>query len=342
VLGAQPRNKAVSKMANEEHLRILRHGSDNWNKWRAGNPTIKPDLADAHLSGATLVGFDLFLTDLSGAFLRGANLSDSDLSYASLVEADLDHANFRGANLYYTNLYGAKLQVANFDRAEIAWTIFGDNDLSSVSGLDSVHQKGPSTIGIDTIYQSGGNIPDSFLRGAGVPDEFIVYAHSLVGKSINFYSCFISYSHKDEAFSKRLYSRLRESNIRVWFAPEDIKGGQKLYDQIDHAIHLHDKLLIVLSNESMRSEWVVTEIRKAKKAEADENRRKLFPIRLVDFETIKAWECFDADNGKDLAVEVREYFIPDFSKWKDYDEFENAFERLLRDLKAGDTVPGRT
>ena len=38
--------------------------------------------------------------------------------------------------------------------------------------------------------------------------------------------------------------------------------------------------------------------------------------------------------GKDLAVEVREYFIPDFTKWKDHDDFEAGFARLLRDLKA--------
>jgi hypothetical protein len=83
----------------------------------------------------------------------------------------------------------------------------------------------------------------------------------------------------------------------------------------------------------MGSEWVMTEVRKARKAERNERKPKLFPIRLVDFETIKGWECFDADGGKDLAVEVREYFIPDFSNWKDHDAFEQGFERLLRDLK---------
>jgi hypothetical protein len=60
----------------------------------------------------------------------------------------------------------------------------------------------------------------------------------------------------------------------------------------------------------------------------------MFPIRLVDFEAIRNWQCFDADIGKDSAVEVREYFIRDFSNWKDHDSFEAAFAGLLRDLKA--------
>jgi hypothetical protein len=46
------------------------------------------------------------------------------------------------------------------------------------------------------------------------------------------------------------------------------------------------------------------------------------------------WRCFDADSGRDLAIEVREYFIPDFSNWKNHDSFEAAFDKLLRDLRA--------
>jgi len=55
---------------------------------------------------------------------------------------------------------------------------------------------------------------------------------------------------------------------------------------------------------------------------------------LVDINKLRAWTCFDADTGKDLAVEVREYFIPDFSNWKDRDAFEKSFARLLQDLRA--------
>ena len=76
------------------------------------------------------------------------------------------------------------------------------------------------------------------------------------------------------------------------------------------------------------------EIVRARKIEIKENRRKLFPIRLVDFDTIQAWEYFDADYGEDLAAEIRQYHIPDFSNWKEHDKFEVGFDRLLRDLRA--------
>jgi TIR domain len=134
---------------------------------------------------------------------------------------------------------------------------------------------------------------------------------------------------------------MRSENLRVWYAPEDMKGGRKLHEEIFRAIQRHDKLLLVLSENSMKSEWVKTEIRRARKDEREENRRKLFPIRLVDFETLRKWECFDADNSKDLAIELREYYIPDFTKWKDHDAFEAEFAKLLRDLKATDRRSGR-
>jgi CheY-like chemotaxis protein len=158
-------------------------------------------------------------------------------------------------------------------------------------------------------------------------------------RPIEFHSCFISHSTKDEEFAKRLYGRMRQEGLLVWFAPEDMKGGKKLHEQIGEAIQHHDRLLLILSEHSLQSEWVMTELYNARQVELKENRRKLFPIRLTDMNTIKAWECFDGDSGKDLAREVREYYIPDFTHWKDYDAFEREFAKLLNSLKAVDAPP---
>ena len=77
-----------------------------------------------------------------------------------------------------------------------------------------------------------------------------------------------------------------------------------------------------------------TEIAKARKREVREDKRVLFPVRLVGFERLCDWECFDGDSGKDSAREVRGYSIPDFSNRKDQDSYQAAFQRLVSDLKA--------
>ena len=96
-------------------------------------------------------------------------------------------------------------------------------------------------------------------------------------------------------------------------------------------------MLLILSPSSMSSEGVRTETRKARKRERMEKTRVLFPVRLAAFEAIREWELFDADEGRDLASEIREYFIPDFSQWRNHDSYQQSFERLLRDLKTQDS-----
>jgi hypothetical protein len=293
---------------------------------------LDSDLTGANLNRARLARAEFNTAFLINASLIGANLIFTDLSYTDLLGANLSKAKLTG-----TNFTGANLAGVNVTSAEFLRTLFVDIDLSAVIGLENIKHRGPSEISISTIFRSEGKIPENFLRGCGVPDEFITQIPALVAaiRPIQFHSCFISYSSKDEEFARRLHERMRAAGLRVWFAPEDIRGGEKLYEQIDRAIQVHDRLLLVLSEHSMRSEWVMTELRRARKAEVkEEGRRKLFPIRLVDYNTLGEWECFDADQGKDLAVEVREYFIPDFSNWKSHDHFEAAFKRLLADLKA--------
>jgi uncharacterized protein YjbI with pentapeptide repeats len=304
---------------------------------------VNADLSEAFLSRAQLAGADMRRARLTWSNLAEANLSGADLSQAILRGTNLSRTNLSNANLSWafltgTNFTGADLSDANLSYSRLDSVTFSDNDLSTAKGLDTIWHIGPSTIGVDTLFKSDGKIPEMFLRDVGIPEDFITFIPSFVGRAIEFYSCFISYSHQDEAFSKRLHSRMRSESLRVWYAPEDMKGGTKLHEEIFRAIQIHDKLLVVLSENSMKSEWVTTEIRRARKVEREENRRKLFPIRLVDFASIEKWECFDVDSGKDLAVELRAFYIPDFTNWKDHDSFEAEFEKLLRALKSTESL----
>jgi hypothetical protein len=343
-------------MANEEHLAILRQGVEAWNRWRAENPDVRPDLSNTNLEAMDLTGAvlsnvlfqnaSLRAATLSNANLRGASLRDANcrgtvLRDANLFAASLCKANLSQANLVHSDLSRADLTYADFSGAWTSSTIFGNVDLSVVKGLEKVHHLGPSFVDISTLYRSGGKIPESFLRGCGVPESLIEYLPALIGamEPIQFYSCFISHSTKDQDFAHRLYERMQRHRLRVWYAPEELKAGQKLDEEIEEAIRVYDKLIIVLSEASLHSKWVIKEIRKARKVELANNRRKFFPIRLLDMKVVDDWECYDPESGQDLAAEVREYFIPDFSHWKDHDAFEAAFAKLLEALKATEEPP---
>jgi hypothetical protein len=264
-------------MANPQQLARLKKGVDIWNEWRREALPEKVNLSSATFSNADLSEVNLTHANLSRVDLVGADLSDADLSFADLSDSDLSEANLSHSRMLFVNLSRTNLSKANLtsaflcgsnlDAATLQYTVFADTDLRETSGLDSVDHHGPSSIGIDTFFRSKGAIPDAFLRGAGVPDAFITYAKSLVGSVIEFYSCFISYSTTDQEFADRLYTDLQAKGVRCWFAPHDVHGGRKLHEQIDDAIRVHQKLLLILSPHSIKSAWVESEIRRARKRE---------------------------------------------------------------------------
>ena len=211
-------------------------------------------------------------------------------------------------------------------------TPFWQNSTFRPSLIESIRHTASSTIGVDTVIASKGKISHVFLRGCGVPDSFIQYIGSLANQPIPYYSCFISYSDKDRDFAERLHNDLQSKGVRCWFAPHDMKSGEKLHEQIDDAIRIYDKLLLILSPSSMGSDWVRIEIANALLKEEAQNRKTLFPVRLCDNEALWGWRCME--RGKDMAREIREYHIPDFSRWKNNsDRYAREFENLLRDLK---------
>jgi hypothetical protein len=94
---------------NQDHLEILKQGVEAWNRWRAENPDVRPDLR----------GADLFMANLSQANLRGADLRQADLARARLYRADFSQADLRGANLSQANLVGANLRGADLGGANL-------------------------------------------------------------------------------------------------------------------------------------------------------------------------------------------------------------------------------
>jgi len=243
-----------------------------------------------------------------------------DLSAANLRMADLSGADLRGVHLIYADLSGA-----NLSRARVGLTVFANVDLSVVKGLETLTHEVPSTIGIDTIYRSNGTIPDAFLKGAGVPDDMIGYIHS-IAEAVQFYSCFISYSSKDQEFAERLFADLQAKGVRCWFASEDMKIGDKLRPRIDESIRMHDKLLLIISETAVKSQWIEQEVETALAKEREQNRTVLFPIRLDDY-------VMQIPIGWPALVRNTRH-IENFTKWKNHDSYHKAFDRLLRDLKA--------
>jgi len=321
----------------------------------------RSNLKEASLIGTDFMWADLRYADLRNSIIEGTDFEEADLSWidfegtiiarshmdnADLREANLIKACFRNSYLLGADLSGAKFQNSDFYKTVVGNTIFGFNDLSQILHLETLEHKSPSVIGVETIFNSKGKIPELFLRGCGLSDLQIEIAkfaaqgldpkdvtdityniHQLyLGSGIQYYSCFISYNSKDQDFAKQLHDDLQNNGVRCWFPPEDMKIGDPIRPTVDHQIRLRDKLLVILSENSVKSEWVGDEVEAALEEESKSNRLVLSPIRLDDSVM---------NTRADWAAKIkRRRHIGDFSNWKDKASYHKAFERLLRDLKA--------
>lgn len=203
--------------------------------------------------------------------------------------------------------------------------------MSRATGLDSCRFRAPSTIDHRTIARSG-PLPRAFLGGCGLPETLIEFLYSRPNQRIQFYACFISYSSQDQDFAERLHTDLDLKRVRCWFAPHDLPIGAKIRTAIDEAIAEHDKVLLILSEHSIASQWVEQEVEDALEQERQTGKTILFPIRLDD-------AVMTISHGwPRLLRNTRN--IGDMRQWKDHDTYQHVLERLLRDLRTHGSARG--
>jgi uncharacterized protein YjbI with pentapeptide repeats len=253
-------------MANEEHLQRLRQGVKEWNVWRLENPG-RVDLRGAYLRGADLFFANLSAANLSAANLSAANLSAANLSAANLSAANLSVADLSGANLFFANLSGANLSGADLSGANLSgadlsganlrvaylWsTVFAENDLTSVKGLDTINHQGSSVIDFSSvIFPPLGPALVTSLRGAGC-SEYLIEA--LSGKIIPARTIpvkvFVSFAPSDQSLCQDLRNHLSllvrlgtiELSYEVVLAPEIHQWEAKISPAFQEA---HVILLLV-------------------------------------------------------------------------------------------------
>jgi hypothetical protein len=94
---------------------------------------------------------------------------------------------------------------------------------------------------------------------------------------------------------------------------------------------VYDKLLLVLSQHSVASQWVEQEVETALEKERKEGRTVLFPIRLDE-------AVSEVEGGWPTLIRITRH-IGDFTRWERFDDYRKALARLLHDLKAESSRP---
>lgn len=312
------------------------------------------NLAHADLSGANMRYSDFTDVDFTGATLNAAWLLDCwfmrvkmsdadltgvDLTLASLPQADLSGANMSSAILYETDLRETKLYRTNFTSAfftktnmtgaSMAWTLLANVDLRLVEGLETVQHDGPSTIGIDTLYRSQGDISEQFLHAIGAPVSFAEWMRSHTGFARRRSSCILMSAGIDRVFAEHLHRDLRRYDIDCWLAPDAWTISDTHSHHLDPVIHFYERLLLVVSERSMSQRWIKQAIQQARIREGYEGDASpvvLFPICLdqVAMTNTQLW-----------GSQQREIpHLTFFEHWHSPSVYQHALNQLLLHMKA--------
>lgn len=255
----------------------------------------------------------ILLTILAGLFAALAGIL-GNIAASSIPSAMVPYLRFAWPALGIVVLLGISISVWQVRREVVVPT---PSPIAQQAGTSpaSVPQTSASS-GSTSIPAQPANVPPA-------PAPTPIQQQSL---SVDYHTCVLSYATEDQAFAEKLHTDLQSKGISCWFAPHELKIGDRLRIQIYEAIQKNDKLLLILSEHAVKSDWVEREVELAFERERQPPETLvLFPIRLDDavMQTNTAW-----------AGDIRRIrFIGDFRQWQNDVAYRQALQRLLRDLQ---------
>ncbi len=273
--------KFVSSLLNGANLR----GADCRQADFSNADMDRVILSDANLSGANLQGANLSRANLDRADLTGADLTGATLNGTALTRTNLTDAIFRESDFYEAVFNSTPMTGADFAASIMGYTVFQNCNMNGAVGLDSVRHDAPSTLGVDSLFRSGGAIPEVFLTGVGSPEYLAAFQQSIGGAQALSNDYFIACAAADVAFATRLQDDLRANGARCWIFPENARGSALVdrrstseEEEIERWIRHYDKLIVVCSAAAIASETIRNDIIAAREAQDSRDRWVMFLV----------------------------------------------------------------
>ncbi len=166
-------------------------------------------------------------------------------------------------------------------------------------------------------YSVNESIVQQFLSEATHENSIRILVE--IVEHFNFVTWFVSYSHKEKEFVKKLLDFIETDQIRIWQDVKDIKPGDELKSSIQDGIAICDVFSVVLSKNSIGSDWVNWESKIAQHRIQVNGKPRIVPIVIEDVE---------------IPTILSTYKTADFT-----DNFDDGLEGIISSLK---NTPGLT
>ena len=299
----------------------------------SGADLDRATLSDADFSGAKLINANLSRANLTDANLTGADLSGASFAGATLAQVDLTDATFAGSDFFRAVFWNANFNGAQMAGCSVGYTIFQDCDLRNAQGLDQVRHDAPSTVGMDSVYRSGGLIPEAFLTGAGLPSSAAAFLSAVSGEPGMMGDCYISCADRDDEFAQGLKSDLQSRGVRCWVFSQSVRGNSLVerhstsdQEEIERWERNYDKMVVVGSSAALDVEAILNDITRAKERQQSTDKWVLFLVSPDNGLVRPAGRSARTLAGEHLVFDMRGYR-------DDRAAYEDEVDRLAEALR---------
>lgn len=169
------------------------------------------------------------------------------------------------------------------------------------------------------IRKNGSDIQLSFeleklFMSPNIVREYSIKKYSImdrISEELEMPKLFLSHSSADKIFVRKLSESLIKNEIKVWIDENEILVGDSIKNKLEDAISDTDYLLFVISNNSVKSDWVKYELHSFLNKY---NSERLLPIVLDDsfkkipdvLNKIKSLKYLDFSNKSNWNKNVEE------------------------------------
>ena len=241
-----------------------------------------------------------------------------------------------GSDFYQTQFWSVDFSGAQMAGSVLGYTVFQDCDLSVAQGLDEVRHDAPSTIGVDTLYRSGGRLPAAFLAAAGIPGSVMDFQSAITGTPSLLLQVYISCQDEDEEFAHVVSADLNAQGVRCWVFSERVRGSALVdrhstsdQEEVERWIRNYDKMIVVGTAGALDTEAILKDITQAKERQMSEDKWVLFLVSADD--TLVRPSGRSARSARNLSSE---HMVFDLRGYKDdRAAYEPELSRLAEALK---------
>ena len=144
---------------------------------------------------------------------------------------------------------------------------------------------GPSFIDVETVLSSADEWPVSFLRGCGLPENFIANLPEFSNDAMRFERLLLWFVEEDVEFAERLIGAVRRRGVRCW--PANSSASSESRDETKWRVGCTDVLIVCLSKAAIEHPQLEAAARSALARETlpvgiEEQQRRLLKVLDLD------------------------------------------------------------